>query len=135
MDKFEIRRKNLLLLIVNRCGNKTSRCAEIIGKNPSYVGRLLYVPSKKGSKKIGDNLIDAINAGFTLPLGWLDKPHTTDDILKQVKEIPLIKKDTFSNKKLDELLVSIQELKESIQELKEDISILKKKMDKSDKEV
>lgn len=46
--------------------------ARRIGRDSSYVSRMLYPPDKKGVKRIGDDLVEAIEAAFQLPRGTLD---------------------------------------------------------------
>jgi hypothetical protein len=73
MDKYEIRRLRVQELIDTKCGGVHAKFAEKIERDPSYVGRMLYPPGKKGRKNISDVLIELIEGKFELPPGWLDK--------------------------------------------------------------
>lgn len=75
MDKHEQRRLKLRCLINSRCGGVNANLAREIGKEPSYINRLLYPAGKKGAKRIGDEIIFACTEAFNLPPGWFD----TDD--------------------------------------------------------
>lgn len=73
MDKYEIRRLRVQELIDTWCDGVDAKFADKIDRSPSYVGRMLYEPGKKGRKNISDVLIEVIESKFNLPPGWLDK--------------------------------------------------------------
>lgn len=72
MDKFEIRRLNLLALLSTHCGGKAATLADKIGRSASYVSRMLYVDGKAGKKRIGEDMRDVIEDALALPRGQLD---------------------------------------------------------------
>ena len=72
MDKYEKRRLKLIDLINNECGEVNAELARRIGRDPSYVNRMLYPEGKKGKKRIADDMIEVIEKAFNLPRGWLD---------------------------------------------------------------
>ncbi|MEH6434326.1 S24 family peptidase [Massilia sp. DD77] len=72
MDKYEIRRLNLLALLRTHCGGKAATLADKIGRSPSYVSRMLYVEGKEGKKRIGEDMRDLIESALVLPKGSLD---------------------------------------------------------------
>ena len=72
MDKFKLRRLRLVELINKVADGKIVLFAEKIGKDPSYVGRMLYEEGKKGRKKIGEEMAAYIEDSLNLPRGWLD---------------------------------------------------------------
>lgn len=72
MDKYEIRRKRVAELIDRDFNGVIAAFAKKIEREPSYVGRMLYEPGKKGRKNISDKLIDVIETKCRLPSGWLD---------------------------------------------------------------
>ena len=72
MDKFEIRRLNLLALLRTHCGGKAATLADKIGRSASYVSRMLYVDGKVGKKRIGEDMRDVIEEALALPKGQLD---------------------------------------------------------------
>jgi phage repressor protein C with HTH and peptisase S24 domain len=72
MDKFEIRRLNLLALLRTHCGGKAATLADKIGRSASYVSRMLYVDGKVGKKRIGEDMRDVIEDALALPKGQLD---------------------------------------------------------------
>ena len=80
MDKYERRRLQLMKLLKTRCLGRPSVLAKKIEKEPSYVSRMLYPEGKAGKKRIADDLIEAIEAGFHLPRGWLDTEKPAPDI-------------------------------------------------------
>lgn len=78
MDKYERRRLRLIQLRDDTCGKSTAELARRIGKDPSYVARMLYPEGKDGKKRIGDDLLEAIERAFNLSRGALDAPLEGD---------------------------------------------------------
>lgn len=72
MDKYEIRRLNLVKLMQTHCNNSIKNLANQLGKDHSYVSRLLYQEGKKYKKNIADRVTTDIEHAFNLPRGWLD---------------------------------------------------------------
>lgn len=72
MDKYENRRLKLIELKDNFCNGKISTLAEKLGKDQSYVGRMLYPEGKAGKKRIGDDMLDVISQVFQIPKSWFD---------------------------------------------------------------
>jgi SOS-response transcriptional repressor LexA len=68
MDKYEKRRAALQALIDGLGRGGISKVAERIDKQPSYVSRMLFPPTKDGFKRIGEDTADVLNAAFP---GWL----------------------------------------------------------------
>lgn len=83
MDKYERRRQRLLILKKTRCDDNAAELARVIGREPSYVTRMLYPDGKAGKKRIGDDMMELIESKFELPRGWMD------DIESQTKRPPL----------------------------------------------
>lgn len=81
MDKFEIRRKRVAELIERDFNGVIAKFAKKIEREPSYVGRMLYEPGKKGRKNISDKLIDVIETKCKLPAGWLDTLDKDEGLL------------------------------------------------------
>jgi SOS-response transcriptional repressor LexA len=74
MDKFEIRRLNILDLLRVTFHDKQADFARATGIDPSYVSRMLYVQGKKGKKNIGDDTLEAIQKACNVAPGVLDTP-------------------------------------------------------------
>ena len=72
MDKYEARRQRLRQLIDEKCEGVSSAFAKQIGRDASYVTRMLYPDGKKGRKRIADDMMEIIETAFDLPRGWLD---------------------------------------------------------------
>jgi hypothetical protein len=89
MDKYEIRRVNLLALIHSRCGGKAAALAETANIAASYVSRMLYPVGKKGKKRIGEDVRDRIEDAFSLRRGSLDEEVETGHHAKQPEESPV----------------------------------------------
>jgi hypothetical protein len=64
MDKLKARQAWIRGIIRDHCGGKISPFARAIGKDPSYVSRMLYPAGKAGAKGIGEDTIRAIIAAF-----------------------------------------------------------------------
>lgn len=91
MDKYEIRRINLLKLKDEQCHGVISELADRINKNPSYVSRLLYPVGKPNKKNIADKVTTDIEESFNLPRGWLDGFYSTTTDTKKSNINPLEK--------------------------------------------
>ena len=72
MDKYEARRQRLRQLIDERCDGVSAAFAKQIGRDASYVTRMLNPEGKSGRKRIADDMIEIIETAFNLPHGWLD---------------------------------------------------------------
>lgn len=72
MDKYEARRQRLRQLIDEKCAGVSSSFARQIGRDASYVTRMLYPEGKAGRKRIADDMMEIIETAFDLPRGWLD---------------------------------------------------------------
>jgi len=82
MDKYEHRRSMLTKLIKSSSGGVNAKFALKIGTDPSYVSRMLYEPGKKGGKRIGDDMVEKIEAALSLPRGTMDGiAQTTHHVL------------------------------------------------------
>ena len=68
MDKYEQRRTALQHLVTNLGKGGISAIAEKIGKDASYVSRMLYPPTKAGFKRIGEDTADALTSAYP---AWL----------------------------------------------------------------
>lgn len=73
MDKYEHRRQRLAELRDTKCNGKAVELARAIGREPSYVSRMLYPEGKAGKKRIADDMMEVIEKAFGLPRGWLDQ--------------------------------------------------------------
>ncbi|MFH1493765.1 MAG: S24 family peptidase [Pseudomonadota bacterium] len=88
MDKYERRRQRLIELRDTKCGGNGAELARKIGRDPSYVTRMLYQEGKAGKKRIADEMIEIIETAFLLPRGWLDQDHSTQSVTSNVEEAP-----------------------------------------------
>lgn len=85
-QKFEIRRANLHWLKKNCFNGRAVNLARAIGKDASYVTRLLYDSSKAGSKNMAESMRVMIEEALGLPYGWLDIPdagNKGDELMKR----------------------------------------------------
>lgn len=72
MDKYERRRVHLAKIIDTRCAGVVAAFAKRIGRDASYVTRMLYPADKSGRKRMGDDLKEIIEIEFGLERGALD---------------------------------------------------------------
>lgn len=87
MNRYEIRRLNLIRLKDELCGGKIVNLAKKINKDQGFVSRLLYEEGKKYKKNIADKLVSDIENAFELPRGWLDGLTTSTQLTgKNVRE-------------------------------------------------
>jgi hypothetical protein len=64
MDILKTRQAWIRSIIKERCGGVIAAFAKAIGKDPSYVSRMLYPPEKKGAKGIGEDTVREILTAF-----------------------------------------------------------------------
>lgn len=107
MDKTEIRRQRLKKLISERFGNNQASFARAIGKDPSYVGRMLFEPTQKGFRGISEDMRDHIESCIGLPCGWMDGISDQTKILLGQKAGSLSEELVISKLKESGLEVSI----------------------------
>ncbi len=74
MDTQTHRKLRLRELIDATCSGVIATFAARIGRDDSYVARMLYPADKAGAKPIADKLMLAIEKAFNLPRAWLDLP-------------------------------------------------------------
>lgn len=72
MNKYDVRRNNLLRIKNELCGGKQKELAIKIGRTSSYLSRMLSEPGKTGHRRIAEDMADVITNAFNLPQGWLD---------------------------------------------------------------
>lgn len=71
MDKSEIRRQQLIALAEALGHGGIALIAAKIGKEPSYVSRMLYEPTKAGKKRVTEASADLLDRFFP---GWFEDP-------------------------------------------------------------
>jgi hypothetical protein len=76
MNKYETRRRNLIVLMDDHCDGRAASLATRLDRSPSYVSRMLYEDGKPGKKRIGEDMAEIIERVFGLAKGQLDKPMT-----------------------------------------------------------
>lgn len=81
MNKYDERRIALQRLRDRLGYGAIRQIADAIGKDPSYVSRMLYPSTKDGRKRIGEDSVDALNLAFP---GWMD--DVTDTEVVRVSE-------------------------------------------------
>lgn len=80
MDKYEKRRVRLAELRDQKFHGSASDLARAIGKEPSYVSRMLYPAGKAGKKRIGEDMAEAIETALGWPKGSLDSDTPVDHL-------------------------------------------------------
>lgn len=81
------RRERIRRLIDEQCGGVIAEFARRIKRDVSYVGRMLYPMGKAGKRGISVHTIDAIEAEFKLPHGWLDGIEPPDEYLAEIMRL------------------------------------------------
>lgn len=61
-----------------QCNGNGAALARKIGRDASYVTRMLYPEGKLGKKRIADDMMEVIETAFMLPRGWLDQEPDSD---------------------------------------------------------
>lgn len=90
MDKFEIRRLNLIALLHSRCHGSAAELAEKIERQPSYVSRMLSEEGKASKKRIGESMADVIEKAFDLAEGSLSVAPEDAGIADDSPPLPYI---------------------------------------------
>lgn len=80
MDIKEIRRFRLRKLILTKFSGVSSRFAEHIGKQPSYIARI-FSSKPEHARNIGESLAREIERLCGLEMGFLDKPLTSIELM------------------------------------------------------
>lgn len=78
----EYRRQRLIVLRDTYCGGNAADVARKIGREPSYVTRMLYPKGKRGKKRIMEEMVEIIESAFGLP-GWFDKSRSSQATVPQ----------------------------------------------------
>lgn len=69
---YALRRQKLAEYIDSLGVGGQRKVADALGKDASYVSRMLYPDEKAGKKRIGDEMVLALESGLNLPRGWFD---------------------------------------------------------------
>ncbi|CAH0525128.1 S24 family peptidase [Vibrio hippocampi] len=81
MDRYEVRRLNLLRIRKDRFDDKNAMLARAIDREASYVSRMLSPPGNEYKKRISEKMIEIIETALRLPSGYLDDPAHCDQTL------------------------------------------------------
>lgn len=73
MDIQDIRRKNLRRILDTQFGGVMSRLADAVGRQPSYISRMLADEGKAGRKGFGEDLARIFEESLGLSRGALDQ--------------------------------------------------------------
>lgn len=87
MDKFEQRRAALQALADELGHGGIASIAKRIGKEPSYVSRMLYPPEKKGSKRIGEDTLDVLKTAFP--------SHFSSEAIQVIQSMECVHEESF----------------------------------------
>lgn len=106
MDKYEVRRLNLLQILRDRCEGKASVLAARLDRSASYVSRMLYEEGKAGKKRIGEDMADMIERAFELQKSALDTEPSAGSELEAQGALPggwseLTRVDAYERRILD----------------------------------
>jgi phage repressor protein C with HTH and peptisase S24 domain len=95
MEEYDNHQLLLMELRDKLCGGNSAELARRIGKDATYVHRLLYPVGKTGRKGIGLNLMYAINVAFGLPRGFweLQSPAIDDAMVAALKDAEVRRKE------------------------------------------
>jgi phage repressor protein C with HTH and peptisase S24 domain len=96
MDKYEIRRLELVQLLNDQCNGKVVELAKRLGRSDSYVSRMLYEEGKAGRKRIGEDMAELIAETFNIKntAHSIEKPsnvraiHPDDPPLEDMVYVP-----------------------------------------------
>ncbi|OBX09657.1 hypothetical protein QV08_01175 [Gallibacterium salpingitidis] len=77
-------------MIDELCNGNVAEFARKIGKEPSYVSRMLYPEDKKGAKPIGEKIVAEICKTLDLPNNWFDNDSDLPTELKVINDKVII---------------------------------------------
>ena len=88
LERYEKRRLKLEKLIYDFCKGNNAELARRLGKEPSYINRLLYPEGKKQKKNIGDEFMNEVIDEFNFPEDWwindsIEEKETNDKLLQE----------------------------------------------------
>lgn len=92
MDKYEIRRQNVIFLITTKFKGSRKKFSAAVGIDYSYVSRMLYEPGKKFKKNIGEEVSETIEDALDLTRHWLDTIQS-EAVIKEPEAIYQISRD------------------------------------------
>ena len=99
MDKYELRRTRFIFLRDEFFEKSNATIARALGKDPSYIARIIFEQGKKGAKRIGEDMKDLIENKLGLSPGWLDaqtdKPMFRHESNVSSFAIPLVQIPSF----------------------------------------
>jgi len=74
MDIFDIRLFNLRVVLQEKFGDRQANLAAALGRQPSYIWRMLNQDSPHW-KKMGEDIARQIERVCELEIGWMDRQH------------------------------------------------------------
>jgi hypothetical protein len=113
--KFTREQEMLMWLRDEKCGKNAAELARRIGKDPTYVNRLLYPIGKDGRKGIGLEVMRKASAAFDLPPGFWEGADA--DAAGAGKYAPLLRDlEDIPQAQLAPLVQAIQQAAEQARE-------------------
>lgn len=90
MDKYEQRRTTLQALVDELGRGGIASIAQQIGKDASYVSRMLYPPGKSGAKRIGEDTAEALARAYPTHFAQHNSEGLSTPIADDLIRIPLL---------------------------------------------
>jgi len=120
MNIHEQRRHAFAWLVQHEDGGNKAKAGRRIGKDSSYVGRLLSVPGATGHRNIEAELMRAIQEGYGKEAGWLDTfdPHVDPTSTRRDSTpLPLISRERREGDDETAIQIAIESIAEVISRL------------------
>lgn len=103
MEAFEIRRSNLMKVILERFEGNKAAFSRAAGVHPNHVN-LLTTHNESIRRNLGEELCRRIEAAIDVPKGWMDSPHGSDILTVVIKSPPV-------NESISRILVQCKDVK------------------------
>lgn len=87
MNRYEVRRLNLIKIKDELCDGVITKLADKLEKPHSFVSRLLYEDNRRHKKNISDKVAEDIERAFNLPQGGLDSTEINNEISRENNKI------------------------------------------------
>ena len=78
MDKYEVRRQQMLLLIEKYANGIQAKFAQLVELHPATISHLLLPPGAPGKRPITERKVEHIENKLSLAPGWFDEPLQRD---------------------------------------------------------
>lgn len=74
MDKYEVRRQQLLYLVDKHADGVRAKFCKLVNLHPATISHLLLPPGSPDKRPITEKRVEYLEQQLSLPPGWFDEP-------------------------------------------------------------